>query len=266
MAEELLINFLGTTALADDSNERALNQVACHIFLLTSVLNNLAYLIFVAGFGIGSLKRNPLQQLALLGALMQLGSCYNSISRYNIGDEYHFNMGNMGSLFGLLSGIFNNSALSTIWFHKRPNRKFKWMVCSIFIVLLSTCAMIIQLNTYEDTKFFYFRIINICNTPYTMICCLFTYRALKSGKITINENIIKHEDVTNLFLVMFVFELFWFLMTFFGIPWFMYMGGGLTFGVVNVATHFMGNFDDYYDWSPKSTSVEHKSSCELVED
>jgi len=255
MAEEkkLLVDFFGSVSLPDNSHERAMNQLACHIFLMTSVLVNVAYLIFVAGLGTGSLKKNFLQQLALMGALMQIGSCGNSITRYNIGDEYNFKIANMGAAFGLASGIFNNIALSTIWFHKDPNRKRNWFIMSVIIILLSVWAMTMELKTYDKTHFFYFRIVNILNIPYTMICCFFTYRALKSGKITISKGTNSTEAVTNLFLVLTLFELLWFLANVSGMTIFIYIGGGLTFMTVNVATHFMGNFDDYYIYSGEQT-------------
>lgn len=244
---ELLIDFFGGLDLPDNSHERAMNQLACHIFLLTNVLVNVAYLIFVAGFGTGSLKKNFLQQLALLGALMQIGSCGNSITRYNIGDEYNFAIGNAGAAFGLASGVFNNIALSTIWFHGSTNRKMKWIIFSICWALVSCFAMYMELKTYEETHFFWFRVINMQNTPYTLLCCYFTYRGLKNKKISIDPNIISHSAVTSLFKVLTLFQLAWFLTNVSGQTIYIYIGGGMTFMTVNVATHFMGSFNDYYD-------------------
>jgi len=247
---DLAVQFFGSVALPDNSEERRMNQIACHIFLLTLALVNVVYYIFVVGLGTGSLKKNGLQQLAFLGALMQIGSCSCSITRYNIGDEYNTVIGNWGAVFGLLSGIFNNCALSTIWFHGSPSRQYQWGLCCAVIAAASIIAMIMELLTYQSTHFFWFRIINMQNTPYTGITVYFTYRALKSKKINIDSSIIKHEDVTRLFLVLSFFELFWFLTNVSGVTLFIYIGGGLTFGVVNVATFYMGLFDDYYGGSP----------------
>jgi len=244
---ELLINFFGHTDLPDNSHERAMSQLASHIFLLTNVLVNVAYLIFVAGFGTGSLKKNFLQQLALLGALMQIGSCANSIHRYNIGDEYNFAIGNAGAAFGFASGVFQNIAISTIWFHGSTNRKMKWIIFSICWALVSCLAMYLELKNFEKSNFFWFRVINEQNGPYTMLCCYFTYRGLKNKKISIDPNIISHSAVTNLFMVLALFQLAWFLANATGQLIYIYIGGGMTFMTVTVATHFMGNFNDYYD-------------------
>lgn len=248
--KELAIDFFGPVTLPDNSEERRFNQIACHIFLLTLALVNVIYYIIVPGLGTGSLKKNFLQQLAFLGALMQIGSCTNSITRYNIGDEYNFVVGNLGAVFGFLSGVFNNIALSTIWFHNSPNRKRNWAICSFVIAMLSVFALYMELKTYDETHFFWFRVINMQNTPYTGITVYFTYRALKSGKVTINPNIISHDAVTNLFFVLTCFQLFWFLTNVSGVTLYIYIGGGLTFGVINVATYFMGQFDEFYDGSP----------------
>lgn len=241
------VDFFGPLDLPDNSDERAMNQLACHIFLLTNVLVNIAYLVFVAGFGTGTLKKNFLQQLALLGALMQVGSCGNSITRYNISDEYNWAISNAGAAFGLASGVFNNIALSSIWFHGSPNRKKNWMIFSTIWALISVFAMYMELKTWDETHFFWFRVINMQNTPYTLICVFFTYRALKNKKISIDPTIIAHADVTRLFLVLTYFQLAWFLTNVSGQTIYIYVGGGMTFMTVNVATHFMGNFNDYFD-------------------
>jgi hypothetical protein len=251
----VVIDFLGSVALPDDSLERALNQIACHIFLLTLSSVNVFYYVFIAWLGNGSIKKNYLQQLALVGAAMQIGSCTASIIRYNIRDEYNYAIGNTGAVFGLLSGVFNNIALSTIWVHSDPNRKFKWQLISVIIALITAVALYMEFTTYDETHFLYFRLVNMQNTPYTMITCLFTARALKSGKLKIDPKIIAHEDVLSVFSVMWKFLLVAFLSNLSGITLFIYVGGGLTFGCVNVATYYMGQMDDYYDYGGETTPL-----------
>lgn len=244
---ELLVDFLGKVTLPDNSHERAMNQLACHLFLISLSGVNFIYLFFIGYLGTGSVKKNFLQFLAMLGALMQIGSCYCSIWRYNIGDEYHFAIGNAGALFGLLSGVFNNCALSTIWIHGDPNRKKKWTVICSIIFFISAFAMYKELVTYEETHFFWFRIVNMQNVPYTGITCYYTYRALSNGKLKISPKIIEHEDVTRCFQVLWIFLLVAFFANLTGITLTIYIGGGLCFGCVNIATYYMGLMDDYYD-------------------
>jgi len=245
---ELLVDFLGSVTLPANSHERAMNQLASHIFLLSLAGVNFIYLFFIGYLGSGGVKRNFLQVLVMFGALMQIGSCTCSIWRYNIGDEYNFALGNAGAVFGLLSGIFNNCALSTIWFHGDPNRKSKWTITCFVIFLISAVAMFMELVTYEETKFFWFRVVNMQNTPYTGITCYYTYRALVNGKLKISPSIIKHEDCISCFKVMWIFLLVSTVSNFaFGITLTLYVGSGLTFGCVNIATYYMGHFDDYYE-------------------
>ena len=249
----VLIDFLGKVTLPDNSEERALNQVACHIFLLSLSGVNAFYYLFIA-LPNGTLKKNFLQQLAFLGALMQIGSCSNSITRYNIGDEYNFKIANWGAFFGLASGVFNNIALSTIWIHGDPNRAFKFKLIAVIIFLISAFALYMELTTYEETHFFWFRVVNMQNTPYTLITCLFTARALKSGKIKVDPKVIATENAIAVFDTIWKFLLVMYLLNMTGITLFIYVGGGLTFGCVNAATFYMGQFDDYYD-SPLGEST-----------
>jgi len=67
----------------------AMNQLVCHIFLLTLSMVNVIYLFFIEGLGKRARFKNFLQQLAFFGALMQMGSCANSITRYNMQDVYN---------------------------------------------------------------------------------------------------------------------------------------------------------------------------------
>jgi len=251
---DLLIDFFGAIDLPSGP-ERNTNQIACHIFLFTLAAVNVIYLIFIAGFGTGSLRKNFLQQLALMGGLMQLGSCYNSMTRYNIGDEYNWKIANAGAAFGLASGIFNNIALSTIWFYGSNNRGQKWAIFSAIIVLFSVWAMYMELKTYDETHFHYFRLINMQNTPYTGIVCFFTARALKNKKITIDPTIISQEAVTRVFNIMWMFALTALILISTNMTLVIYVGGGLIFGCVNIATFYMGQFDDYYPFSEKSQPV-----------
>jgi hypothetical protein len=250
----VLVDFLGSVALPDDSLERAMNQLACHIFLLSLSGVNVFYYVFVA-YPNGTLKKNLLQQLALLGALMQIGSCSCSITRYNIRDEYNYAIGNAGAVFGLASGVFNNIALSTIWIHSDPNRAFKWKIISAIIALISIVALYMEFTTYDETHFFYFRVVNMQNTPYTLITCLFTARALNSGKLRINPSIISKENAVAVYSTLWKFLVVAFLANLTGVTLAIYVGGGLCFGCVNVATHYMGLMDDYYDYGGETTPL-----------
>jgi hypothetical protein len=250
----VLVDFLGSVALPDDSLERAMNQLACHIFLLSLSGVNVFYYVFVA-YPNGTLKKNFLQQLALLGALMQIGSCSCSITRYNIRDEYNYAIGNAGAVFGLASGVFNNIALSTIWIHSDPNRAFKWKIISAIIALISIVALYMEFTTYDETHFFYFRVVNMQNTPYTLITCLFTARALNSGKLRINPSIISKDNAVAVYSTLWKFLVVAFLANLTGVTLAIYVGGGLCFGCVNVATHYMGLMDDYYDYGGETTPL-----------
>lgn len=252
MAEkELLVDFFGSMGLPDYTLERSLNQITCHVFLMTGAMVNLAYLVFIAGFGTGTLKKNPLQVFVLIGCLGQMLSCGYSITRFNVGDEYNFALANWGAFWGLFGFIFNNIAISTIWIHKSDNRLQKWKIIAAVIVAINIVVFGMQLKTWEETRFQYYRMLNGLNQPYAALCYYFTHRALKSGKITISESIIKTEDLANLFLVMCFFNLFWFVITpTTYITTLIYVGGGLQFMTLNVATHYMGQFDEYYEYSP----------------
>lgn len=246
MSDHLLVDFFAKVDIAKEP-DRALNQLACHIFLFTLSGINFIYLFFIGYLGTGQTKRNFLQFMAMLGALMQMGSCLNSLWRYNIGEEYNYFIANAGAVFGLISGFINTSAVSPIWFHTDANRKRKWAICCFVIFLANAFCMFMEFRTFDKTHFDWFRGINAMNTPYTGITCFIAERGLKNGKIKIDPNIIRREDCIKTFRVMWISLLFLFFAYMPNITLFDYVAGGLTFGCVNVATFFMGQFDDYYD-------------------
>ena len=243
----VLVDFLGPNDLPDNSHERAMNQLVCHMVLITNAGVNFVYLFLIAGIANRSLQKNWLQKLALFGALMQLGSCTCSLTRYNIGDEFNFALSNLGAFCGLASGVFNNTALSVVWVHDASNRKLKFQLISLFILLASVVAMIMELKTFDETHFLYFRMVNMLNNPYTLVTCFVMWRALKNKKAKIDSDIIKHDDLTRLFLVLWIAEFVITVSSLVNVTLFIYAGGGLTFGAVNIATYYMGQMTDFYD-------------------
>lgn len=243
----VIADFFGKVNLPDGTMERFMNQIVCHIFLLTLSMVNAIYLIFIEFLGKGNLQKNFLQQLALGGALMQMGSCGNSIHRYNIEDEYNFVIANAGAFFGLASGCFNNIAVGVILFHNCEKRKLKWGIFSTALILLSIFLLFMEMTTFADTGFFYFRVLNMQNVPIAGFCFWYTSRALSKGTVSIDESIISKESLIGVYNVMAYFLFIMFFVNMSGYTIFIYISGGLTFGCVNVATHYMDQMTGLYD-------------------
>merc|ERR1719188_511001 len=85
------------------------------------------------------------------------------------------------------------------------------------------------------------------NNPYTMVTCFVMWRALKNKKAKIDPGVIEHDYLTRLFLVLWISLFVITLSTLVGVTLFIYAGGGLTFGAVNIATYYMGQMTDFYD-------------------
>jgi len=240
----VIVEFFGKVTLQDGTMERFMNQLVCHVFLLTLSMVNVIYLFFIGILGRGGLPF--LQKLALGGALMQMGSCANSITRYNIEDEYNYTIANAGAFFGLAAGCFNNIALSVILFHNSDNRKFKWRVFSIFLIVLSIVLLCMEMTTFEDTGFFYFRVLNMLSVPFTALCCWMTKRALEKGTLTLPEST-STEEATGVFKVLGLFFFISFFVNLTGYTILIYISGGLAFGAVNVATYYMELMEGLYE-------------------
>mmetsp|Transcript_23154 Transcript_23154/g.49317 ORF Transcript_23154/g.49317 Transcript_23154/m.49317 type:complete len:258 (+) Transcript_23154:365-1138(+) len=243
----VLVDFFGSVALPDGSHERFMNQLVCHIFLLTLSLINVIYLFFVEFLGKGALQKSFLQQLAFFGALMQIGSCSNSITRYNIEDEYNYIISNAGAFFGLAAGCFCNIALAPIVFHDCTNRKLKWKIFSIALISASIYCLYMECTTFDETGFFYFRVMNMQSVPWTAFTIWYTSRALKKGTVTIDPSIISTEAAINMCFVIGVTMAILFLLNLSGVTIFIYISGGLAFGCVNVATYYMDKMEGLYD-------------------
>jgi len=243
----VIADFFGKVDLPDGTMERFMNQIVCHVFLITLALVNVVYLVFIEGLGKGALQKSFLQQLALFGALMQIGSCGNSITRYNIQDEYNPLISNLGAGFGLAAGCFNNIAVASILFHGCDNRKMKWGIFSTFLIGLSLFLIYMEVTTFDDTHFFYFRVLNMQSTPFAAFCLLYTSRALNKGTVKIDSAIISKEAAVGVFKVMGYFLVFGFFCNMTGYTIFIYIFGGLTFGCINVSTYYMDKMVGLYD-------------------
>jgi len=243
----LLADFFGKVDLPDGSNERHMNQLVCHIFLLTLSMVNVIYLFFIEGLGKRALYKNFLQQLAFFGALMQMGSCGNSITRYNIQEEFNPLIANMGAFFGLAAGCFNNIAIGSILFHGCDNRKKKWALWSAFLICFSIFLLFKEITTFKSTGFWYFRVLNMCSTPIAIVCFLYTSHSLQKGTVKIDSAIISNEAAIRIFKIMGIFCVFAQLSLGTGMTIVIYIGGGLVFGMVNVATYYMDHMVGLYD-------------------
>jgi len=243
----LLADFFGKVDLPDGTSERHMNQLVCHIFLLTLSMVNVIYLFFIEGLGKKALYKNFLQQLAFFAALMQMGSCGNSITRYNIEEEYNATIGNMGAFFGLAAGCFSNIALASILFHGCENRKKKWAIFSTCLIGLSIFLLVKEVTTFNKTHFTYFRYLNMLSTPFAAGCLLYTSHALQKGTVKIDSAIISKDDAVRVFKVMGIFLVFAFLTIVTGMTLVIYIGGGLVFGCVNVGTYYMDHMVGLYD-------------------
>jgi len=243
----LLANFFGGVDLPDGTRERHMNQLVCHIFLLTLSMVNVIYLFFIEGLGKKALYKNFLQQLAFFGALMQMGSCGNSITRYNIEEEYNPFISNMGAFFGLAAGCFNNIAIGSILFHGCDNRKKKWAIWSAFLIGYSIVLLYLEITTFNSTHFWYFRQLNMCSSPIAAVCFLYTSHSLQKGTVKIDSAIISNEAAIRIFKIMGIFCVCAVLTMVTGMTIVIYIGGGLVFGTVNVATYYMDHMVGLYD-------------------
>jgi len=244
-----LINFLGTMSLPVGSDERDLNQIAGHMFLLTLSSINVVYLFFIEGLGKRALQKNFLQQLAFFGALMQIPSCCSTIYRYNIQDEsYH---AHLGSLFGYIANCFNYIAVGVILFHGCDNRKMKWRIFSVSVIGLAILGMYLELTTSVKLYFPIF-----ISFPLKNFCFWYTSYALQKGTVTIDSAIISKKAAIRTFKVMAYVPFIGLVLGIVtGITVLQYIVAGLVFCCVNIGTYYMDKMVGLYD-KPVRREVE----------
>jgi len=244
-----LIDFLDTGSTPVGSDVRNVSNVAAHIFLLTLSSANVVYLLFIEGLAKRALQKNFLQQLAFFGALMQIGSCVNSIHRYNINDEFNLLYAHSGSAFGFIANCFNFIALGSILFHGYDNRKMKWRIYSVSVIGLAICCMYYELTTFEESRFISFEI--FINVPLNMFFLWYTSWALQKGTVKIDSTVISKEAAIRTFKVLafilflrFVFFIVFLKTEYTSLGYIMY---GLNFCCVNIGTYYMDKMVDLYD-------------------
>uniref|UniRef100_A0A7S4SU76 Uncharacterized protein n=1 Tax=Ditylum brightwellii TaxID=49249 RepID=A0A7S4SU76_9STRA len=166
------------------SDARAAAYLVGHVGFFVFNFVNFFYLLLVEGYIFGRLATNCLAKLAVIGCIFQLFSCFTSIYRYNINDEFSF-AGEMGVWLAAVGFTVHNYLVSHFAFPFRPKYRtatlYGWIAISVV-----TCV-----KTHLDwdvSDFKYFRGYVGASVSFQFVCYYLARRSIKTGSVTSIEN------------------------------------------------------------------------------
>lgn len=236
-----VVNFLTPNDSLFGSNERNAAFTCAHIIFCTFNVLNVMYIVLYEGYVHGHLKHNTLLKVALLGCFTQVFSCFSSIHRYNINDEYGF-YGKFGTVTGLLAFFFMNVGYLFIWFHKNYQRFLSIGILFWAVVVLG-CAYF-TLKDWDEIHFDIFRVFIAVSILYQVIAITLAMVAHKRGDIHISKSILSHAKMNKLFLVSIFLDALGLIFN--GVakmPMVSYPATGLTFSVFVILGGYVGRMD-----------------------
>jgi len=136
--------------------------VAHVVFFMFNFLNTL-YIVLIEGYVLKGFKKNLQLQLALCAAIFQMASCYSSIKRYNINEEYKI-WGKIGTATGLVAFAFMGSAclrmvaLCLLFPKNETFGKKVWVSASVAWALVGAVVFVYSMANWEEVLFTIFRL------------------------------------------------------------------------------------------------------------
>mmetsp|Transcript_29257 Transcript_29257/g.68772 ORF Transcript_29257/g.68772 Transcript_29257/m.68772 type:complete len:273 (+) Transcript_29257:67-885(+) len=137
-ASDVLTSFFAPdTDLPPETAFRNIIFMLAHFgFFIVNVINAFV-LIFFEGFGTGRLRSNRASQLSLAAQLSQLFSCYTSIRRYNVKNEYGRDA-RIGTIAGIAGFFFVNMSYLHLYYRNGAKNIWRgilfWILVCVFVV------------------------------------------------------------------------------------------------------------------------------------
>lgn len=200
-----ITNYLSTMSEPEGSKDRNAIFFAGHIgFLLFNIIN-VGYIIFFDGIALRRLKDNLLTKITLVACVFQICSCSTSIRRYNNNDEFGID-GKIGVATGLVAYFFGNIVYMHVCFPKTYKKVLPFGV--IFLTVLSIAIMKLMLRNWDDEpRPFFFKHYVAGSSVFHVISNFSCMRAHQKGEISIDENILRKDQLNRVFGVCMFLEL-----------------------------------------------------------
>jgi hypothetical protein len=219
---------------------RNANFVVSHSIFCTFNVLNLIYLILFEALTFRRLGKNHLLKLAFLACFFQMNSCFTSIHRYNIDDEY-----GLYAKIGVVTGLAAYVPFNTTYLHLIFQRNTKAIRAGIYFWIVVVIAIgYISLTNWETVRFSYFRTFIGISTVFHVVALIIGHRSFKHGSIAIDESIVSKETMLRMFKVLIGLDTISLVASaLLGKPILTYPGTGCTYTVMVIAMSFVGRMD-----------------------
>ena len=234
-----IVNFWVNTQPEDAPGRFECFVVSHVIFCMFNILN-LIYLILFEAFTFRRLGKNHLLKLAFFACFLQMTSCFTSIHRYNIHEEY-----GVYAKIGVVTGLAAYVPFNTADLHLIFQRNTKAIRAGIFFWIVVVIAIgYISLTNWDAIRFDIFRTFIGISTFFHLVALIIGHRSFKHGSISIDESIISKETMLRMFKVLIAWDTIVLVVNVaFKKPIFIYPGTGSTYTVMVIAMTFVGRMD-----------------------
>lgn len=226
-----------------DSDKRAMIFAVSHFGFFMLNFINVSYLVLVEGIALRNLGKNFLHKMCLAGCALQICSCFTSMWRENINDEFSKLYANGGTFFSNFGFALCNSAVSVVWFHASKNRIKWWTITTIGWLLFHNVDSVISYMTWDEKHFWAFRPMVVIATVNQTIAMIYCFIQVKKGAIVVNPDAASKEQFERICLAMIAANATALGLASLSMPMFRYPQSGWIYTTCVVFCKFAGQMD-----------------------
>lgn len=244
-------------------------------FLMFNILNVCGILLFY-GFVFQRLMENKLMKFAFLACFFQIFSCFGSIHRYNINDEY-----GPWSIKSILPSLVAYTFFNYVMFHYALNKNCKrsifgigYMIIGAVACVIAACAVwfLLWKRDWVSSDFMAFRYFVVGSTVFQLLSYIRLLWAFSKGQIRLPENhIVSNDALTRLLQTAIGLIVFDLVCKGSAMPVFQFPTTGLTYTVMVIVTpvvsqmDFMSNTAQGYERGDGSDCNSEGTVSDLIE-
>lgn len=229
------------------SDSRAINFAASHFGFFMFNFINVSYLLFIEGYALRNIGMNAgknfLHLLCLIGCSCQICSCITSMTRYDINDEFNPFWANGGTIFSNMGFALCNSAVSVVWFVNSDNRNRKWLITTIFFIVVHNINSVISYMLWDEKHFAPFRPMVAFSAVYQTFIIGFTIYLIKKGSINVKPAVASKDQFIRLCQVLVAINILSLALTQLHMPMFLYPETGWIYATCVVFCKFLGQMN-----------------------
>jgi len=218
-------------------------MLAHSCFLLVNVLN-LSYLFLFEGFVFERLQKNLPHKIACVSVFLQIVSCFTSIHKFNIMEEFD----NIYAAVGGVAGTVSIGLMSIVYLYcasfDRDNRNYFKAGMAFWVI---SCALAVKAS-FDPTSFTVFRMFGMLSVTWFIAAKIRILLSYKKGDIHIESSIASHDEMSKILLVCIIVDVAFLLITVLHkLPAIAYTGTGIWYSTMIITASYAGRMDFMMD-------------------